>query len=146
MRISKNFISQEFLSKSFHDYLTNRGLNPMGWIDRDIVAFCEWLKIKCNGANIIINDWYWGGKYQYSGFREHDDIGAELSQHKYKCAVDIKVDSYTPKQIRQIIVDNFTYINKVFGITTIEKIEFTPTWNHIDKRWTGLNYLNEVRG
>jgi len=145
MKISKNFISEEFLSKDFHDFVISRGYDPRWFLDSDILGFCVWLRAKCNGASLTINDWKWGGSYNYSGFREPAcDIGAVFSQHRFKNAVDIKVDGYTPSVLRQIVVDNFTYINKVYKISTIEKIELTPTWFHVDKRWTGKNYLIEV--
>ena len=146
MKISENFISEEFLPQSVHDSIVSRGLDPRWFIDEDLVKFCEWMKAKCGGAKFVINDWKWGGSYQYSGFRGPKDIGAELSQHKFKQAIDIKVDGFTPDQLRKIVVDNFNYVNKNFGITTIEKTSFTPTWFHIDKRWTGLKYLLEVNG
>ena len=146
MKVSKNFESEEFLSKETHDYLVSKGISVQWFVDKQMVEFCEWLKAKCNNAKVIINDWKWKGQYNYSGLRSPKDIGAEYSQHKFMNAVDIKVDGYTPTQLRQSVVDNFSYINKEFGITTIEKIKDTPTWLHVDKRWTGLTYLLEVNG
>lgn len=146
MKISKNFYSEEFIPKSVHDYVVSKKLDPRWYIDEDMVKFCEWLKDKTNGAKIVINDWKWHGQYQFSGLRDPKDIGAELSQHKFKDAIDLKVEGYTPADIRDIIIENFTFLNKSFGISTIEKISFTPTWIHIDKRWTGLTYLLEVNG
>jgi len=144
MKVSQNFISEEFLSEEFHNYVLSKGWQPIWWIDKDLVMFCEWLKAQCNNATIIINDWKWGGQYNYSGYRSPTDIGAEYSQHKCKAALDIKVKGYTPAQLKNIIINNFIYLNKVFGITTIEKTEYTETWLHVDKRWTGLNYLKQV--
>lgn len=146
MKISKNFYSEEFLPKELHKYINDKGLNPMWYIDKDMVDFCEWLKEECNGAKITINDWKWKGQYNYSGFRGPKDIGAELSQHKFKDAIDIKVEGYTIAQLREIMIANFMFLNKSFGISTIEKVEKTPTWLHVDKRWTGLSYLLEVNG
>ena len=146
MKISENFCSEEFISRDLHNSIDQRGLDPRWYIDKDLVKFCEWLKTECNGVDVTINNWKWGGLYQFSGLRGPNDIGALLSQHKFKNAIDVKVKGFTPSQIRQIILDNFIYINTEFGITTIEKIKDTPTWVHIDKRWTGLNYLLEVNG
>lgn len=146
MKVSEHFDSEEFLSKEVHNYVVSKGLLPQWYIDKGLVEFCEWLKKKCNGAKVVINDWKWKGQYNYSGLRGPKDIGAELSQHKFMNAIDVKVEGYTPIQIRQIIIDNFSEVNRSFGITTIERVNDTPTWTHIDKRWTGLNYLLEVNG
>lgn len=146
MKISNNFYSEEFLSKQTHDYIVSKGLLPQWFVDKQLVEFCEWIKSKTNNAKVVINDWYWKGQYNSSALRGPNDIGAEFSQHKFMNALDIKVKGYTPEQLRQLILDNFEYVNKTFGITTIEKIKFTPTWLHVDKRWTGLDYLLEVNG
>jgi len=145
MKITENFYSEEFISKDTHKEIVKKGLEPRWFINKDLVLFCEWLKQKTKGS-VIVNNWKWSGQYHLSGLRGPKDIGAELSQHKFMNAIDIKVKGYTPSQLRDIIVDNFEYINKTFGITTIEKIEDTPTWLHIDTRWTNLNYLLEVNG
>ena len=146
MKISDNFYSEEFLSKELHQYLESKGLLPQWFVDEQLVMFCEWLKKKCGNAKVVINDWKWKGQYSYSGLRGPKDIGAELSQHKFMNALDIKVEGYTPTQLREIVLKDFEYIRKNFGITTIEKVKDTPTWFHVDKRWTGLTYLLEVNG
>lgn len=144
MKISKNFCTEEFLSEMMHDDLIARGLNPQKYVNKDLVMFCEWLKSKCNNADVIVNDWKWGGRYTDSGLRTCDMTQyATYSQHRYMKAVDVKVDGYSVSEIRQLVVDNFIYLKKIYGITTIEKIDKTPTWNHIDTRWTGSNYLYE---
>lgn len=142
MKISKNFYAEEFLSKEDYEHIISRDLDPRWYIDKGIVDFLEWLKIMTNGAKITINDWKWGGVYNLSGLRSFScDIGAELSQHKFINAVDIKVEGWSVEGIFAIISDNFEYINKHFGITTTEDIKKTPTWNHVDTRWTNMDKL-----
>lgn len=145
MKISTHFDSEEFISKVTHNEIITRGLNPQWYCDKQLVMFCEWLREKC-GTGIIINNWKWQGRANMSGLRGPKDIGSELSQHKFMHAIDIKVKGFTPAQLRQIVLDNFGYINEEFGITTIETIDDTPTWLHLDKRWTGLDHLLEVNG
>jgi len=145
MKISEHFESEEFLSKETHAAIVAKGLQPQWFIDIDLVGFCEWLREKC-GTSVIINNWKWQGQYNFSGLRGPKDMGAELSQHKFMNAIDVKVKGFTPAQLRDIIFDNFDYLNEQFGITTIEKIKDTPTWLHVDRRWTGLNHLLEVNG
>ena len=127
-----------------HDDIVAKGYDPRWFICKDIVKFCEWLRAKCNDSSVSINTWKWGGRYTDSGLRTCDMTQySEYSQHRYKDSVDIKVDGFSVSQLRKIVVDNFEYINKMFGITTIERIGKTPTWLHVDRRWTGLDYLKE---
>ncbi len=156
MKISENFSSEEFISKSVHKHIINRGRNPKWYIREEIVLFCEWLKEECNGASITINTWKWGGNYNNSGLRTSIYIfgidlfiqwarkwGKGLSQHRFMNAVDIKVKGYTPSQIEEIVESKWINI-KTFRPTTMEKTEFTPSWSHFDWRWTDLDYLLKV--
>lgn len=142
MKISKYFYAEEFFSKKDYKEITNNGYDPRWWLDKGLIKSLDWFKERCDGATIIINDWKWGGGYQYSGVRPFNtNIGAKRSQHKYGKAVDIKIKGYTVKEVATIIEDDFKFLNKEFGITTIEDIRLTKTWNHIDTRWTGLDKL-----
>ena len=147
MKISPHFCSEEFLSKEMHDDLVSKGINPQWFIRKNVVDFCEWLHSKYPDKGVIINNWKWGGGANNSGLRPvNSTIGVIYSQHKFKDAVDIKIKGIDPKEIRQLIIDNFIFLNKEYGLTTIEKVEDTPTWNHCDFRWTGLTTLLEVNG
>ena len=145
MKISANFKSEEFLHPDLVKYCDDRGYDHRWFINKRLVMFCEWLREKCEGEAVVINNWSWGGRLDDAGLRIcGTDTGATHSQHKYKSAVDIHVSGYSTTQLREIVVENFTYVNKVFDITTIEKISKTPTWLHVDTRWTGKDYLLEV--
>jgi len=147
MKISQNFCSEEFLPKDMHDDLVASGRDPKWFIRKNIVDFCEWLRAKFPGKELIINNWKWGGPYQESGLRSiNTTTGAKYSQHKFGNAIDIKIKGLVPGDIRKVIVDNFKYLKETYGLTTIEKIEDTPTWLHCDFRWTGKEELLEVNG
>jgi hypothetical protein len=147
MKISPHFVSEEFISKDMHNDLVTKGINPQWFIRKNVVDFCEWLANYYHPKAIIINNWKWGGGARESGLRSPDSTtGAHYSQHKFKDAVDIKIKGVTPSEIRKVIIDNFTYLNITFGLSTIEKVEDTPTWTHCDFRWTGLDTLLEVNG
>lgn len=95
---------------------------------------------------IRINDWHTGGIFSQSGFRMPDTlVGGKLSQHKFGRGFDLKIslthNVKTYEEFRKLIKDNFEELNKL-GLTTIEMA--TPTWLHIDLRFTGLDYLYEV--
>jgi hypothetical protein len=144
MKVSDNFHAEEFISRADYAYLTGRGLNPKWYINSDVVNFCEWLKAHFNDAKVTINDWKWGGQYKESGLRT--SYGSSFSQHKFQKAVDVKVEGYTPAEIREALVNNFAFISKAYNFSTMEKLEYTPTWNHCDFRETGLDYMLEVNG
>ena len=83
-------------------------------------------------GSITINNWSWGGQYQFSGFRPKNcSVGALYSQHRLGNAFDLKFKDYTPEKMRALIKinadkDDFKYISCV-------ELE-TPTWVHIDTR------------
>lgn len=89
-------------------------------------------------APITVNNYYWGGKLSNRGYRSIDSAtGAKFSQHRVGNAFDINVKGMTPQEVYNYIVKNY----QKFGITTIENIHHTPTWTHIDWRYTGQKEL-----
>lgn len=81
---------------------------------------------------VRVNDWYWGGNYRESGLRAADSrTGARYSQHKYGRAADLKFAQTTPQEVYARILaepEDFP------GLTTLEHIEATPSWLHVDVR------------
>ncbi len=61
------------------------------------------------------------------------DTGAMYSQHKYGKAIDILVAGMTPPEVFEFIKQEWDELSRL-GMTTIEDVEFTKTWNHIDTR------------
>jgi hypothetical protein len=138
MQVTKNFSVQELVPP---DVYNARGDAAAQLIDLRIVLVAQWLREK-TGQSIVINNWNSGGQYQESGLRNFDTAtGAKWSQHKFGRALDLKVNGMEPEAVRQLIRDNWDTL-KVIGLTTIEKD--TPTWVHIDCRYTGLDNLLEV--
>ena len=134
-----SFLIQEFVPKSFWKVYRE---NSMWFVNPNAILFAQWLKDQ-TCSTVTINDWCFGGSYQFSGLRPFNcKIGAELSQHKFGNAIDVMVKGWSGEQIRDLIRDNFTFLNKAFGLTTIEKN--TSTWCHVDFRFTGLPYLFEI--
>jgi hypothetical protein len=147
MKISPHFISEEFLPSGMHSDLVAKGINPQWFIRKQVVDFCEWLADYYHPRSVIINNWKWNGGANESGLRApNSTTGAYYSQHKFKDAIDIKIKGVTPSEIRKVIIDNFTYLNTTFGLSTIEQVDDTPTWIHCDFRWTGMDTLLEVNG
>ena len=140
MRVSKNFIIQEFVTPNIY---RRWGNSSIWFVDKRVIDIAQWLK-DYTGAIVILNDWYWGGDYENSGTREAFSlIGVEFSQHKFGRAGDPKIEGFPAQEVREIIRNNFKQLNQL-GLTTIEKA--TPTWTHYDVRFTGSDKLLEVNG
>lgn len=139
-KISEHFDIREFIPP---DVFNLPGKNPMWFIDKRIVLFSEWLRVYLNKP-VTINNWHIGGQFKNSGFRMPNDTtsAAILTAHKRGIAADLKVDGMTGEELRNIIRKNFPTLRDKFGLSTIEA--GTPTWLHVDLRWTGQESLLEV--
>jgi len=85
---------------------------------------------------ITVNDWKWGGKFQWRGLRTTKcRQGAGMSQHRFGRAVDFDVKGMTPQDVRNYIRTHF----EDFGIFCIER---KVNWIHMDVR--NCNPLKEV--
>ena len=138
MNITKNFTVQELVPAEVY---TERGDAAAQLMDIRIVNVAQWLRDK-TGKSITINSWGSGGQYKESGLRNFEtSTGAKWSQHKFGRALDLKVQGMEAEEVRQLIRNNWAELREI-GLTCIEKD--TPTWVHIDCRWTGSNLLMEV--
>jgi len=139
MKLAPDFVIQEFVPKTVYERFRD---NSIWFLDPGIIQFCQWLR-DYTQAPVVVNNWHLGGTHQESGLRESDtNTGSKWSQHKAGRAVDVKVQGVPPEAVREIIRLNFQNLNIRFGISTIEKD--TPTWCHVDTRYTGLETLFEV--
>ena len=148
-KISKDFYITEFVSKNIFD---TYGQKSMWFVDPRIITLAQFTR-DTFGKPLTINDWWddepnetvLPNERRYSGFREPScTIGGKLSQHRYGRAIDIKITGLTPQEIYAHVLAN----KKLFmdaGLTTLEDIRDTPTWNHLDLRYTGLNDILIVR-
>ncbi|OPL13595.1 MAG: hypothetical protein AVO39_10370 [delta proteobacterium MLS_D] len=81
-------------------------------------------------TTVTVNDWPFGGKNQYRGFRPPGcKIGAEFSQHKRGAAFDISVKGFTAETVREeILTHKDTYFPQ------ITCLEGEIPWVHFDCR------------
>lgn len=137
MMISENFDLREFVPKSIYDAF---GEGSIKFIDKRIVDVVQLLR-DLSGRSVVVNNWHTGGSYSESGYRVPDTkTGAKYSQHKFGRAADVKVSGMTPKEVVALIIKN----EKMFmdlGLTTIENTNATPSWAHLDCRWTGKSKI-----
>ena len=140
MKISENFDLQEFVPKEVYAKFGDASLQ---FIDKRIVDVVQLLR-DLTGKAVTVNNWHTGGKYNESGYRVPDTkTGAFYSQHKSGRAADVKVAGMTPKEVVALILKNKKSFMDL-GLTTIENTDATPTWTHLDCRWTGLSDIKFV--
>lgn len=113
------------------------GVKSAWFVEERIVRIADTAR-KISKSTIIVNNWFFADRgekvYDSSGFRAiWDAEGGALSQHRRGCAADIKVKAFTPKQTFELIMDNEIEFKQV-GLTTMEDIKITLSWNHLDCR------------
>lgn len=130
----KHFIVQELVPKSV--YLL-RGDRAIEALDPRILIFIEQLR-KHLRKPIIINNWFWGGKFQQRGLRTSDsDVYTAFSQHTFGRALDFDVVGMTPKEVHDFIIRN----RNEWWCQCITFIETGINWNHVDCRYNEKNDL-----
>lgn len=139
--IENYFKIQEFVSNAIYQQY---GEKSIWFIDPRIQKLANFTR-KFFNKSVTINNWLWGGSYDQRGFRDTElSIGAKLSQHRCKAAIDINVAGMTPKAVFEAIMAN----EKVFmaaGLTCLEDIADTPAHVHMDIRQTGLDHILIVK-
>lgn len=124
-----HFILQEWLPKYFY----NQHINEYGdklWLMLDDRILWTYDKLRKRYGRIVMNDWFWGGRNQYRGWRPWNcSTGARLSQHKFGRAGD-GIFMQLAEEIRQDILKN-EFDNDFQHISAIEK---DTNWLHIDCR------------
>ncbi len=134
MKISDHFHLEELVPKAiFEQY----GARSKWFIDPQLIVAIEWIRTRY-GKAMTINNWSNGGSFQNRGFRTPTTtVGARLSQHKFGRAADFNIDGMTSQEVFTDLVG----ISEQLPFTTIENVAYTPTWSHIDCRWTGGDSL-----
>lgn len=122
----KHFKLQELIPP---DIYQQRGEAAWELLDARLLITLDALRDEL-GA-LTVNNWHLGGTYKESGLRSMESTtGASWSQHRFGRAADCKF-VITPSETRDYIIANqslFPYL------TTMENVDATPTWLHIDVR------------
>ena len=122
----RHFKVQEFVPPATYKVLGNRAIILISYnILKTADAIREWFN-----RPVKINDWCFGGKLKYRGYRPCGcPVGAKYSQHKIGAAIDFEVQGMAAEAVRRELVANSSHF---LYITAIEKN--TPTWVHVDCR------------
>ena len=137
MKVSPNFDLKEFIDPKTYSRF---GIKSIWFIDHKLIDIAQKIR-DLTQRPVTINDWHNGGRYKLSGLRPFTtSIGAKYSQHKFGRAIDIKVGGMSPMDVHQLIFDN-EHLFIDLGLTTLESHEHTPTWTHLDCRYTGKPHI-----
>ena len=80
-------------------------------------------------APVTVNNWRWGGPFQYRGYRGPEcPVGAPLSQHRRGNAFDCDVKGVPAAEARRIIMEN----QDNPCLVKIMRMEDGVNWLHID--------------
>ncbi|MDO9535084.1 MAG: hypothetical protein Q7J85_07070 [Bacillota bacterium] len=83
------------------------------------------------GVPVTINNWHWGGEFQWSGLRTvFCTIGGKWSQHRFANAIDCDIKDIPAEEARQRILANQNHPL----LQHITCIEASTNWLHIDSR------------
>lgn len=135
MKISADFDIREFVPEATWK---RHGRKSIRFIDPKVIAIAQHLRDLTN-APVVINNWdnYSLVKYEFSGYRPPTTrIGAKESQHRFGRAIDVKVGGMKTRDVYNLVMAHSGEFLKL-GLTTIEDVEFTPTWLHLDCRNIG---------
>lgn len=132
-----HFKLEEFIDP---DIFSQYGDQSVQFLDDRLIHLANAIR-EYYGVAVTINNWHLHGQFSQRGLRRFDTTtGAKMSQHKFGRAIDINIAGKTPQEIYADILENEKMFME-FGLTTIENIHATPTWNHLDVRYTGLDHL-----
>lgn len=126
----KNYIIQELVSPEIYQA---RGERAWELIDTRAAETLQALRDRFGIC--MVNNWHapYNGAFKSSGLRNWDDpVGAKYSQHKYGRGFDCKFRHASPQEVyAEILRDP----SKFPHLTTLEDVQFTPTWLHFDTRY-----------
>ena len=131
---SKYFDIREFVDERTWKIL---GVKAACLIDPAIIRVADLLRQK-TGQPVTVNNWSFAKPgetvYKASGYRAiWEKVGGQLSQHRCGRAADFKVRGMRPAQVFALIMANQAEFEAA-GLTTVEALEFTRTWLHLDVR------------
>ncbi len=97
------------------------------FFDIDILVLADALRERYGPCTV--NDWFWGGKFIYSGYRPSScRIGAKMSLHRFFRALDMKFKNISAAKVRKGIRDDMGY----WEVMGLKRVENKVNWLHID--------------
>lgn len=142
IQVTENYYLDELVNPTLY---AERGARAQQVLDVQAVKGLQRLRELADSA-IVVNNWISGGKFKESGAREFNTrTGAKRSMHKYGRAFDLKWIGNTPEQLFELLKKHEAEFIQNGWITVVEHLDYTPTWLHIDNRWTGSDEIVVVK-
>lgn len=83
------------------------------------------------GASVTVNDWFWGGKFQWRGLRtKWCEVGADYGMHRFAGAFDCDIQGLPAHEARKRILDDKDHPL----LKNINCMENQVNWVHADVR------------
>ena len=126
MKVSKNFVIQEFVDSQTYNKFKNRSI---WFIDNRIFNIVQYLRDTF--GSITINDWTFGNHNEWRGLRTIDSVYYnKYSQHSFGRAVDMIFKEVSADTVRNYILENEDKFREM-GVGGLEK---NVSWVHLDLR------------
>lgn len=112
-------------------------------IDPRILDILE--EVRSDLGTVYVNNWFWGGKMQYRGFRyPGSPFYSPGSAHSFGQAVDFNVKNMDVVAVHAHLLK---YEDKYMslGLTRLESPVDAPTWIHADVKFTGDDHIKIFR-
>jgi uncharacterized protein YcbK (DUF882 family) len=122
--VPKYFAVQELVPPQIYKA---RGVHAITVFDARILYSLDQIR-EHYGAKIRVNDWHQGGQFTQRGFRTAQQVGAELSQHRFGRAVDFDIAGVTAEEFRSDVRTGKLSCR----LTYVTRIEDDTSWIHID--------------
>jgi len=152
--IPKYFMTQEMFSKEVYEKEKYKGDQIWRLMDIRILVTADRIREYFCGSNkdshdaMTVNDWLWGGKRQFRGFRHIyiDKFAMELqgvnfsvtSQHNFGRGLDYTFGKTPTEAVQQDILQN----PNVKRYELVTGLELNTSWVHNDTR----NWIKNISG
>ena len=118
-------------TREVHKLLKAKGAFWREWLlfDSRLLQVAD--ELRATFGKCTVNDWFWGGQFNWSGFRTSEYEGSKLfSQHSHGRALDMKFGRNKLEKIQSKIIDDRLTWKEIKGLEKGEKV----TWLHVDVR------------
>lgn len=139
-KVSDNFYLDEFVPVNIYK---EYGQSSLRFINPKAIIAAQTFRNITDRPGII-NNWFKGGSYQYSGYRPVEyKKGAKRSMHKILGAFDYKCAGMTSFEMHDILMDHEHLFYRI-GVRRVENPEYTQgnrDWLHVDFANTDMNRI-----
>jgi len=133
MTLTLNFNIEEFVPPHVFKQF---GASSTWFLQKAHVDSIQWLRTRL-GVQLIINNWAQGGQFKNRGLRTPESqLYKPYSQHSFGNASDQHSPEMSVQEMYKWVLDNQDEVLAKTSIRAVEDIADTPTWLHLDSRYT----------